>query len=61
MTDYREWINRDSDRITAFISKFMSGVFRENMNTSLQDYLKIKYPKAVTPLPSPAPLFFSRH
>lgn len=49
MTDYREWINRDSDRITAFISKFMSGVFRENMNTSLQDYLKIKYPKAVTP------------
>ena len=49
MSDYKEWINRDSDRITAFISKFMIDIFDKQMNMSLQDYLKIKYPKAATP------------
>ena len=49
MSDYKEWINRDSDRITAFISKFMSEIFYQQMNTSLQDYLKLKYPEAATP------------
>ena len=46
MKNYQEWINRDSDRITAFISKFMCEMFDSQMNTSLQDYLAIKFPKA---------------
>ena len=49
VSDYKEWINRDSDRITAFISKFMINIFDKQMNTSLQDYLEIKYPEAATP------------
>ena len=49
MKDYQEWINRDSDRITAFISKFMSDMFYAQVNTSLQDYLKLKFSSAATP------------
>lgn len=49
MKGYQEWINRDSDRITAFISKFMSDMFYAQVNTSLQDYLKLKFSSAATP------------
>ncbi len=49
MDNHEEWINRDSDRITAFISRYMSSAFREQMNRSLQDYLYIKYPHAAGP------------
>ena len=49
MSDYQEWINRDSDRITTFISKFMSEVFYQQMYTSFQDYLKMKYSNTATP------------
>ena len=47
--EYHEWIEGDSDRITAFISKFMRDTFEEQMNKSLQDYLMLKYPGAGTP------------
>ena len=47
--EYREWIKGDADRITAFIRRFMSDTFKEQMNKSLQDYLMLKYPDAVTP------------
>ena len=46
--EYQEWIKGDSDRITAFISRFMSDTFKEQMNKSLQDYLILKYPGAGT-------------
>ena len=47
--EYQEWIKGDSDRITAFISRFMSDTFKDQMNTSLQEYLQLKYPGAGTP------------
>ena len=47
--EYQEWIKGDADRITAFISRFMSDTFKEQMNKSLQDYLMLKYPGAGTP------------
>ena len=49
MANYKEWINRNSDKITAFISKFMSESFHEQVNTSLQDYLSMKFKNAATP------------
>ena len=45
MQNYQEWVNRDSDRITAFISSFMSRMFDSQMNTCFEDYLKIMYPR----------------
>ena len=47
--EYQEWIKGDPERITAFIRKFMSDTFNEQMDNSLQDYLLLRYPDTRTP------------
>ena len=49
LVNHREWLRRDEDQISGLVSEFFNRVFKEQLNTSLSSYLRIKFPHAGIP------------